>query len=492
MPFILLLLLTLACLPDAEARTKPPEWLGSHGCVLLTWLGMVGIVGFVPVLARWSRLNLARDPANRDRLIQRYGSWRLYHLMALLAFYGFALFVLGWGGVIFSKEPLGEKFNFPGLELVVLAPFLAALIGSWVFFYDVEKTLHGADHADGTYWKRSAYLIFHIRQNLGLVMVPVLLLIGIKTLPGYLPAPTQDMEFLLGIPSFAAAILLFLIMPWIVRLVLGLKPMPAGPLRDRFESAARRLKFRCGNIMVWNTRSGVANAMIVGILPFLRYVVFTDRILSDMTPEELEAVFGHEVGHVKHRHMTYYLCFMVASLATIAVMWDGYGFNTTLIDALGYEDRALIPLIGAFAAYIFVIFGYLSRRCERQADIYGCRAVSCLRSDCQGHDETVSLPPLARGFCPTGIGIFVSALEKVAVLNGISRDRPGWLQSWQHSTIAKRVEFLKQSSADPQLERRFQRRLGLLKWVFFLLLVSLILLLGYTHGWSNFFTAPGI
>ena len=76
--------------------------------------------------------------------------------------------------------------------------------------------------------------------------------------------------------------------------------------------------------------------------------------------------------------------------------------------------------------------------CERQADIYGCRIVSC--------------------------AVFITALEKVAWLNGISRDKPGWLSSWQHSTIALRVEFLEQMSADPGLEPRFQRRVGLVKW----------------------------
>ena len=55
-------------------------------------------------------------------------------------------------------------------------------------------------------------------------------------------------------------------------------------------------------------------------------------------------------------------------------------------------------------------------------------------------------------------------LEKVADLNGISRDRPGWLMSWQHSTIARRVEFLQRMEADPRVEPRFQRRVGLVKW----------------------------
>jgi hypothetical protein len=93
----------------------------------------------------------------------------------------------------------------------------------------------------------------------------------------------------------------------------------------------------------------------------------------------------------------------------------------------------------------------VSRRCERQADIFGCRTVSC--------------------------AVFIAALEKVAWLNGISRDRPGWLSSWQHSTIARRVEFLQRMSADPALEPRFQRRVGLIKWALLLCLAAALVAL---------------
>ena len=66
--------------------------------------------------------------------------------------------------------------------------------------------------------------------------------------------------------------------------------------------------------------------------------------------------------------------------------------------------------------------------------------------------------------CPTGIRTFVNALEKVAISNGISRDRPGWLHAWLHGSIAQRVEFLEGVLTDRAVARDFQRRVGLLKW----------------------------
>jgi STE24 endopeptidase len=149
------------------------------------------------------------------------------------------------------------------------------------------------------------------------------------------------------------------------------------------------------------------------------------------------------------------------------------------------KDLVVLPLISLIGAYIFVVFGFLSRRCERQADIYGCRAVSCGQPNCLGHDAGVALAPRARGLCRTGILTFVSALEKVAYLNGISRDKPGWLQSWQHSTIARRVEFLQRLLVNPAIEMDFQRRVRAVKWLSLIILGSVLVILGETWGWAN-------
>jgi hypothetical protein len=121
---------------------------------------------------------------------------------------------------------------------------------------------------------------------------------------------------------------------------------------------------------------------------------------------------------------------------------------------------------------------------QRQADIYGCRAVSCGRPDA-GHDAEGSCTRGGQGLCPTGIRTFVSALEKVGRLNGISRDRPGWLQSWQHSTIARRVDFLQEMQRDAATEPRFQRRVALVKWVLLLALVGVLFALGSVYGWDK-------
>ena len=87
------------------------------------------------------------------------------------------------------------------------------------------------------------------------------------------------------------------------------------------------------------------------------------------------------------------------------------------------------------------------------------------------------LLPGGRGLCPTGIRTFIEALERVVRINGISRNRPGLLQSWQHSTPAHRIEFLQRVLADPTIEPRFQRRVYLVKWTVVLVLGGLLYLI---------------
>jgi Zn-dependent protease with chaperone function len=486
MPLLLLLLLIVACLP--VRWPAPPEWLGVDLSLALTWIGVAGIVGLAIGISQRVRWTLARDPSRQSECLQSYTSWRFYHTLALFGAYGLSLYVLGWGWSVqnayaWSFADAGETAEaLPGVEILILAPFFTGLLLSWACFYDAEKALRDAlPDSDGErpHWSRSAYVLFHIRQNLALVFVPVLLLLllVVNGLPHVLPPDWAPwLTPIAGIGVLGA-------LPWVVRGILGLQPLPEGPLRDRLMTASRRLKFRCNNILVWNTRRAVANAMVVGVLPVLRYVVLTDRLISAMTPDEVEAVFGHEAGHVKHHHIPCYLGFLVGSVALLGMLWNTLGANT-LLDWGSREHLTLLPFVGLLGAYMVVVFGFLSRRCERQADLYGCRTVSCACPECTGHEPDQPMAAGARGLCATGIRTFISALEKVAWLNGISRDRPGWLQSWQHSTIAHRVEFLEGVLGAPDLARRFQRRVALIKWALFLGLGLLLVIVIRTTGQS--------
>ncbi len=465
MPFLLLFLLTLTCLqPEWPA---PPDWLGEAGCVALTWAG-VGL--FWLWAALWTHRNrrlLLDDPMHRGHWMRRFAAGRGNHFFALLGFFLVALF-LGWGWIVKAHEETSRPL--PGLELLLLTPLVLGLVGSWALFYPMERAAHDVSlYPDNEqFLSRWAYVGLQARHNLLLVVPPLALLFAKELFFHLFPDLEQAGEsvLLLSLGLLAAA---FICMPLVLRVFLGLRSMPASPLRTRLEETGRRLHFRFSDILIWNTRGTVANAMVTGVVPWIRYVVITDRLCETLTAEEIEGVFGHEVGHIKHHHIFFYLLFIFTSLIALGGLihladaaLDKEAVKEWLLNQSSFllqfvrnlKYYVLLPILGVFACYIFVVFGYLSRRCERQADIYGSRCTT----------------PEA----------FISALEKVAVINGIPRDKPGWLWSWQHGTIGQRVAFLEEMKGNANVEKVFQRRLFFLKWgvVFLMLFFSLGVLLG--------------
>src|SRR5439155_21792991 len=132
----------------------------------------------------------------------------------------------GWGRAVQSFGDCHEGLS-AGAELLLLAPFLTMLIVSWALFYDAEKTLHDtASDASPSdpYWSRWAYIGFHLRQNLALVCIPLLLMMLMKLVVQILP-PTSD-EGWQAVIAVVVILCAFACIPWALRLVLGLKSFP--------------------------------------------------------------------------------------------------------------------------------------------------------------------------------------------------------------------------------------------------------------------------
>jgi len=455
----IMLLLVLALIAMQTAWPPAPDWLGTGGSLAATLLGLAVIFVVGSVYTSLCCRAMRAAPANRRQVLLRFHSRQKLYFMALLGYFLAALYLLGWGSTLKEFFTL-DGTQIPGMMLVLLIPLLAILICSWACLYDVERTAHDLEAAEraeqsggpagsSSFPSRRSYLALQVRLNLLLIVPPLVVFMLLETSSWAFPE-LKNNKYFVGVFSTSILIMALLSMPWLLRVFLGLKPLPAGPLRDQLEAAARRLHFRCSGILLWNTRNSMANAMVTGLVPWGRFIVLTDRLLCELSPDEVEAVLGHEIGHVKHHHMFFYVLFLMGSLFALDLLWqtcEPY-LSGWLAD---YQAYAAIPAVVGVALYLYVVFGYLSRNCERQADIYGCRAVSS--------------------------EAFISALEKVAVLNGIPREKPGWLSSWRHPTIARRVEFLMRIAENPELEPRFQRRVG---WAKLSLSLALVVALGGT------------
>jgi STE24 endopeptidase len=476
MPFVFLLVFALI---SFQAAWPTADWLDPYACLAAPWV----LVLVCWLLAGWHARQfcrqLARHPSEHAWLWRRYVHTRRRQTLLATAGFLVLLFALGWGD--FVRQGTQDTSLAALAELIQFAPFLVALILMWWQAYHAEAASHRLTPSAEPFIGRWTYLSFQVRHNLLLVVPPIVLTLVLRSFFAVFPA--LDNEGFLAAAGLVLAAGALISVPFILRVFLGLTPMPAGPLRDRLEAAARRVGFGFSNILVWDTRRSVANAMVSGALPWLRYVVLTDLLIERLTPDEVEAVFGHEVGHIKHHHMLLYIVFFIGSLTLMTGLWQ---FSTEVLQpaladavpapvlaatagwSLPAEVAAGPVLLTVVAAYVFVVFGFLSRRCERQADLFGCRAVS----------------PQA----------FIAALEKVADLNGIPRHRASWYSSWQHPTIAQRVDFVERVRDNPALEPRFQRsllrlKLGLMSGLTVGLMVVMGLVawqMGSEHVWDMF------
>jgi Zn-dependent protease with chaperone function len=496
MVFLILIYLVLVALP--LPWTEPLVGGGLKLSLLATATLMALPVVAAVLLAHRTRRQLLAAPFNRDEILHVYARNRTRHTFILMAVHGMTLTIFGWGWAVRELCGADRGGTLPfGAELFVMAPFLVALVLSWAAFYPVERTAFeistaGLDHAL-PYGGRWSYVVFLVRQHLAFILVPLGLFVFQQGIVRQFPDLFEGGRFHLVI--FGVAALALVLAPWFLRIMFRTERLPGGPIRERLEAAALRLRLRYSDILLWNTYGGIANAMVAGPLPWVRYVFLSDRLLDTMPPDEVEAVFGHEAGHVRHGHFLYYLLFILMSLIAIAGLWVAVlsvafkNFPAAELQASGWEPWLAVPEVALVGSYMFVAFGFLSRRCERQADLFGCRAVSCDDPQCTGHNGQTALTPDGRGLCPTGIRTFIRALDRVAAVNGISRGKPGWLQSWLHSTIARRVAFLEQVIADRSLAVRFQRRVALVKWGLIAGLAAVLVGLALAGFWEQIWAA---
>jgi STE24 endopeptidase len=122
-----------------------------------------------------------------------------------------------------------------------------------------------------------------------------------------------------------------------------------------------------------------ANAALAG-LGGTRRVLLGDTLLQQFTPEEIEVVFAHEVGHHVHRHLIKMI--VVSVILAAAGFWLVDWVLGGLGQALGYPDD-ILPVHADPAAlplllFVLTLFGLvlsplqnaLSRFFERQCDRY--------------------------------------------------------------------------------------------------------------------------
>ena len=158
-------------------------------------------------------------------------------------------------------------------------------------------------------------------------------------------------------------------------------PLEDQGLRERIERLLARAGFTSSGVFVMDgsRRSSHGNAYFTGLGRNKR-IVFFDTLLSQLGPEQIEAVLAHELGHFKHRHIVKRIGLMfVLSLLMLAVLaWvkEADWFYAGLGVANQTDATALALFFLALPVFLFPATPFMSlysRKHEFEADAFAAK-----------------------------------------------------------------------------------------------------------------------
>ncbi len=152
------------------------------------------------------------------------------------------------------------------------------------------------------------------------------------------------------------------------------KPLADDTLRQRLQQLAEKAGINYRDIVLLQTKSSkLANAWVAGILSKWRSVFVTDHLLEHLSSNEIETIFAHELGHLKHKHLLKQVAWIVlgfgGQLALIRLSLFLFSFFTGIPAWLYW---LLFASVNFGVILLLVQFGLMQfwRRMEFEADAY--------------------------------------------------------------------------------------------------------------------------
>lgn len=384
--------------------------------------------------------------------------------------------VLGLGWLDLVRMAVGDLVLVD--EVIVVLPALLTGVAGWWSHAPIAQAARNAvllgamERGEPVYppQSRAGYVWLQVRLGLGLIAVPMLIIIGWTDLmlvgERWLSGDAEQgpgggaWDGLWSMAPLVGAAAAFVLTPALMRWVWPTSALGDGPTRDALVDVCRREGVRVRDILVWRTHGSIVNAVVLGVVPRLRYVIFSDAILDRMSTPGLVGVMAHEVAHVRRRHIPWLLGVMAAAFLAGSACVQGAAWALGLDRLAGswaIAGRALqiggaLGVLGAALA----AFGWVSRRFEWQADAFAVQHLTRFPAgeapapgDGSASGATVITPEAA--------GAAAAMLQSVARLNFI--DPTAWM--FRHGSIADRrrrvLALVGRPVADLPIDRTVRR-----------------------------------
>ena len=228
--------------------------------------------------------------------------------------------------------------------------------------------------------------------------------------------------------AWALFLALFVVSAQVAPLVLfpifyKFEPLENEDLKQRLVRLSESAGTRVRGIYKWHLseKSRKANAALTG-LGATRRIILADTLLDNYSPDEIEAVLAHELGHHVHRHILKSM-FVQAGITLLGFWAANYVLRLAIEDWNMFEtvsDFANLPLLILVSTILsFLLMPAMnaySRFNERQADRYAFRSIR-------------SVEP------------FITSMNKLAAQNLAERAPSKWVEWFFHShpAISRRI-----------------------------------------------------
>ena len=220
---------------------------------------------------------------------------------------------------------------------------------------------------------------------------------------------------------------------WLHPLLSNAEPLPEGELNQRLHALLTRLHIPvCGIFQVRiSHRMSAANAFFVGWGKGRR-IILTDTLIQHLTPDEIEVILAHELGHLVHHDIWTRLA--IRGLTFLSVFFFLYLYLAMLTTLVSSSSLlALIqPLLLLLFVVLFLVFLRLTtryrRRQEYQADEFALQTTRNVQAFKSAMTQLTNMnllvaAPTRRGQHPTSHPALVKRLkhaDEFAASHGIS------------------------------------------------------------------------
>ena len=278
---LLIGLVILLCLLCSEINTTEEV---SDLWTRVIWVAIVSLT--VPGLALFQTLVVSRrmrstelEYQQRDAILKRLS---VCHSAVWFTASLAIIWAVRWQDVVRGNWNLDQWLLLD--EVFILAPVVLSLVASWAIFFDIQLSVQGESKSRFKFEQlkqRLGFVSIRFRVYFLMILIPISIAVLARDLaPWFDSLSMTECFFVYGV----SGIFVMGGFPLLLLLIWKNERVHDESLRDELIATCRHFGIKAARVRVWNTGNQVINAVVAGVLPYLRVILLSDRLVKPDSP----------------------------------------------------------------------------------------------------------------------------------------------------------------------------------------------------------------